>query len=420
MTSTDVLVIGAGAAGLAAATTLRAGGIACIVIEAAVRIGGRAYTTAGPDTGNHWFDHGATWLHSAERNPLSELARAAGTKIIESDKLRRWRLQIGPRLATAAELAGYRAARERFDATIRPRAAQHPDIAFAAAMAPLRDDPWAATIELWEAAQIAAADPTTLSLHDWRINDLEGTNLILDGGIGAFLSRLATRAGPVECNTPATAIEWSDGIAVATPRGTIRAKAAIVTVSTGVLPTLPFAPALPASHQEAIAALPMGLLTKLAFPALGADRLGLPDTMSIRQQARPGEPAMGLFAWPYGAPYVQSFIGGATAWALARQGHAATADYARSAIAKLLGADALKSLGPALVTNWAADPWHRGSYAYALAGHAAARGTLATPLADGRLVFAGEATRTDGLAGTIGGAWLSGIEAAHTAMRSMS
>ena len=417
---TDVAIIGAGAAGIAAATTLRARGIACTVIEAANRIGGRAHTTAGPDTAHHWFDHGATWLHNAERNPLTELARTSGTGIIESDKHRHWRLQIGPRPATPAEHAAYNAAWDRFDTTIRPRAAADPDIAFATAMDAMRDDPWAATIELWEAAQIAAADPATFSLHDWRINDLEGSNLILEGGIGAFLTRLATQAGPIQCDTPATAIDWSDAIRIATPSGTLRARAAIVTVSTGVLPTLPFTPALPPSHQDAIAALPMGLLTKLAFPALGPDRLGLPDTLSIRRQANSGEPSMGLFAWPYGAPYIQSFIGGPTAWALARQGQAATADFARNQIAILLGAAALKSLGPAVVTTWATDLWHRGSYAYALAGHATARATLATPLADGRLVFAGEATRTDGLAGTIGGAWLSGRDAADTVMAALS
>lgn len=416
---TDVVIVGAGAAGIAAATTLRAAGIGCVVIEAARRVGGRAFTTQGPETAHHWFDQGATWLHHAERNPLTEIARARGTGIIESDRQRTWRLQIGGRPADAAEHATYRAAWARFDATVRPRAALDPDISFAAAMDAMRDDPWAATIELWEAAQIAAADPARFSLRDWLVNDLDGGNLILEGGIGRFLAGLAEAAGPIELDTPATAIDWSDGVRIATPRGTLRARAAIVTVSTGVLPDLAFSPALPVSHQEAIANLPMGLLTKLAFPALGADRLGLAPTTSIRQQARPGMPAMGLLAWPYGAPYVQSFIGGPTAWALAAAGPAATEDFARGQIATLLGADALKALGPALVTPWATDPWHRGSYAYATVGHHEARAVLGTPVGDGRLVFAGEAVRTDGLAGTIGGAWASGEAAARGVMASL-
>ena len=409
---TDIAIIGAGAAGIAAATTLRARGIDCVVIEAAGRAGGRAHTTSGPETAHHWFDHGATWLHHAERNPLAAIARARGAGLIESDRQRTSRLQIGGRAADAREHDAYRAARARFEACVRPRAAEDPDIAFAAAMEAMRDDPWAATIELWEAAQIAAADPARLSLRDWLVNDLDGSNLVIEGGIGRFLAGLAAAAGPIVLDTPATAIDWSDGARIATPRGDVRARGAIVTVSTGVLQRFAFSPALPVAHQAAIANLPMGLLTKLAFPATGADRLGLAPTTSIRQQARPGMPAMGLLAWPCGAPYIQSFIGGPAAWALAAEGAAATAAFARGQVATLLGADALRALGPALVTSWATDPFHLGSYAYACIGHAGARATLGTPVGDGRLVFAGEAVRSDGLAGTIGGAWASGVAAA--------
>jgi monoamine oxidase len=57
-----------------------------------------------------------------------------------------------------------------------------------------------------------------------------------------------------------------------------------------------------------------------------------------------------------------------------------------------------------------------GCYAYAVPGHAAARAALAQPVADGRLVFGGEACHTDGFAGTVGGAWISGQAAAQTAL----
>ena len=412
MTETDVVVVGAGAAGIAAARVLRERRIAHVVIEAAGRIGGRAFTTTGPETSGHWFDHGATWLHQAERNPVAHLARKAGAGLIEADRHRRWLLRVGDREASAAEVEGFRAARARFEATVRPRAALDPDIAFAEAMDGMRDDPWAATIEVWEAAQIAAADPARFSLRDWLVNDLDGSNLLLEGGIGAFLAGvLAEGVGPLELETPAHHLDWGGPIRVTTPRGTISARAAIVTVSTGVLARMGFSPALPAAHQAAIANLPMGLLTKLAFPALGEDRLGLADTTSVRRQSQPGRPAMGVMAWPYGAPYMQSFIGGPLAWELAAAGPAATEAFAREEIRAALGSAALAAIGPALVTDWATNPHHVGSYAFATPGHHGARGVLGTSLADGRLWFAGEATRTDGLAGTIGGAWLAGTEA---------
>ncbi len=71
------------------------------------------------------------------------------------------------------------------------------------------------------------------------------------------------------------------------------------------------------------------------------------------------------------------------------------------------------------MTHWDADPWIRGAYAYALPGHAGARAALAEPLLDGRLIFAGEACH-DGLAGTVGGAWLSGESAASAILQAIA
>ena len=69
--------------------------------------------------------------------------------------------------------------------------------------------------------------------------------------------------------------------------------------------------------------------------------------------------------------------------------------------------------GEAVVTAWGADKLHRGAYAYAGPGDADQRGVLAAAFPGDRLLFAGEACRTDGLAGTVGGAFLSGKEAAE-------
>ncbi|MFN7882905.1 MAG: FAD-dependent oxidoreductase, partial [bacterium] len=78
----DVLIIGAGVAGIAAARALRSRGLSCLVLEAKDRIGGRAYTDA---TG---FDHGASWLHQANDNPLTALAETLGFESVDHDKLR--------------------------------------------------------------------------------------------------------------------------------------------------------------------------------------------------------------------------------------------------------------------------------------------------------------------------------------------
>jgi monoamine oxidase len=419
----DRVVVGAGVAGLAAAAALRARGLGCAVFEAAPRIGGRTWTTCPAALGGVPFDHGASWLHDADRNPLVPLAPAGG--LVDAAEVWVSRTFIAGRPAGAAELAEYDRAHDRIVAAAAARAAALPDTSLAEAIAAVaRDDPaaarWQATVAAWEGAIIAGADAADLSLLDWRNNALKGRNLAVGGGLGALVaSLLGPRAGPVHLGTPVRRIRWQEPggrLAVETPRGTITAKGCIVTVSTGVLAAghIGFAPALPEAVQEAIAGLPMGLLTKVALRAKGTDRLGLPPFSGVdRLLAGPDDPAMVFHAWPFGRDHLIGFTGGRAAWELARAGAAAAEDFARQQLRALFGARADAAFGAgAVVTEWGTDPTALGAYCYARPGAAAARAVLAQPLADGRLAFAGEACCTDGLAGTVGGAYLSGVRAA--------
>ena len=98
------------------------------------------------------------------------------------------------------------------------------------------DDPWAVTVETWEGPIICVADADEFSARDWLRNVLSGSNLVPEGGIGAFVARRLGEGLDIRLSTPVTRIAWDgDGVAVETPRGTITARSAIVTVSTGVL-----------------------------------------------------------------------------------------------------------------------------------------------------------------------------------------
>ncbi len=123
---------------------------------------------------------------------------------------------------------------------------------------------------------------------------------------------------------------------------------------------------------------------------------------------------------PDGAPYVTGFLGGRHAWSFS--GHETDAlDEARTRVATLLGADAASSLGPdGWASRWGSDPLFGGAYAYARPGHADARGRLGEPFGDGRMVLAGEACRTDGLAGTVGGAMRDGERAAQAVLDALA
>ncbi len=413
--SRDVVVIGAGVAGLSAATALRRAGLSPIVIEAAGRIGGRAHTTTPALLGGAPFDHGASWLHAAERNPLADLARRAGERLIDRSSTRVERTRLPGRFASPAELAAYGDAEAAFHRQT-DAALAGPDCSLADAVAPVAHLPWLPSVLNWEAPTIAAASARSLSLRDWRTNVLEGSNLEAPGGLGDLVFRLlGASAGPVRLNTAATSVRWDGaGVTVATPAGEIHAAACIVTVSTGVLASgaVRFTPALPVAVQEAIDGLPMGLLNKVALRASGADRLDLPSSCGMDQfVAAIDDPAIAVVAWPHGADYAVCFIGGAPAAALERADE--TEAFVRGQLRALWGSRADTALQPgAVVTRWVGDPFALGSYAYARPGCAGARAALGAPLAGGRLVFAGEAVRTDGLAGTVGGAFLAGEDAA--------
>jgi monoamine oxidase len=423
LTGTGVVIIGAGLAGLGAAAVLRDAGKHAIVLEASNRAGGRAWTDYPAALGGVWFDMGAVWFHDAERNPLVPIARAGGDTLLRSDEIRQERTFIGDRLATETELTAYANAWPRYEAAAEAIVAAEGDVPLAEVTRQLPGDPWAATIEAWEGPVICAADADRFSALDWRRNALAGSNLVPDGGIGAFVRRRLVQGLDIRFNTPVSRVCWggqNGRVTVETADGSITAGACIVTVSTGVLASgaLMFDPILPARVAGAVHALPMGLAMKVALRATGPDRLDLPLHCSVdRILERSGDPLMPFQCWPFGRDYVQGWIGGSVAWDLAREGEAAAVDFARSYLRRAFGGrvDRLFAGGSTLVTRWDADPWARGAYCYAVPGSALARDTLAEPVSDGHLMFAGEACHVP-FAGTLAGAWLSGQTAARIAL----
>jgi monoamine oxidase len=263
-----------------------------------------------------------------------------------------------------------------------------------------------------------------LSTRDWQRNVLTGSDLNVEGGLGDFVRRRLDPGPVVRLNTPVRAVHThgpGGRVTVETPAGTVTADACVVTVSTGVLASgaIDFRPGLPTATQQAIAALPMGAALKVVLQATGPDRLDLPEHCSLdRRAARSGDPFTVFQCWQFGRPTVQSWIGGSPARALEAAGDAAAVDFMLEELRGMFGGrvDALFAGGARIVTRWSRDALFGGCYAYAVPGQAAARTALAQPVADGHLVFGGEACHTGGFAGTVGGAWISGQSAARTAL----
>jgi monoamine oxidase len=404
----DFLVVGAGVAGIAAARALQARGLSCLVLEAKDRIGGRAYTDA---TG---FDHGASWLHQANDNPLTGFAEALGFETVDHDKLRQRLLFTKGRFATTAERHAFAAAEDHFWRVIEAAAADGAPDRPASDAAPEggRFDPLVAH---WEGAQICAAELSRMSLHDFVATALDGPNLLLRRGLGTLVSTLAEGL-PIRLNAPVMQLDWSGNHVEASGAfGRIRAQAAIITVSTGVLAQggITFTPDLPAEKRAAIKALPLGLLNKLAFPIPPGVLPEFGPFASLRRDiATPGDRPISWIARPFGAPVMLAFIGGSLAWELSRAGKQASEAHARAEFARVFGAEAAAALGPPIITDWGGDPHFLGSYSHAMPGGQAARRVLAEPLAEGSLFFAGEACHPR-FAATVAGAWLSGEAAAQ-------
>lgn len=396
----DVVVVGAGCAGIAAARTLAAAGKSFVVLEAGDRVGGRAHTAnlAGAP-----FDHGATWLHQANENPLTPFIG----EHIDHDTVRGRHLHLGDRFATQAELAEYLQALDTFETAI-VEAPSEPDRAVSEVVP--KGGRWDATIAHWLGSQINAAELSRISLRDYVAVDLEGPNLLPREGLGALVARLAEGL-PIRLNHAVTRLRWDGpGVTVQGEWGALRAGAAIVTVSTGVLAAggIRFTPDLPAEVQEAIDGLPLGLLTKYGFRATGEDRLGMAPFHSARRRlGAEVETAMSWIFWPFGRDQVFGFVGGARAWELAKESGAATEAAARADYTAMFGARGAALLGQAVVTDWGTNPLFRGSYTHARPGHHESRALLSRPLGGRRLRFAGEACHSR-FAGTVAGAWLSG------------
>lgn len=407
----DVLVIGAGCAGIAAARALAARGRSCLVLEGGPRVGGRAFTES--TSLGLPFDHGASWLHQAGDNPLTPLARAMGLEMLDHDTLRDRRLFADGRLATPAERSAFAAAEDAFWAAIDTAASDGAPDRPAADAAP-RGGRWDATVAHWEGAQICAAELHRMSLHDLAATALDGPNMILREGVGGLVGRLAEGL-PIRLESRVARLRWgARGVTAEGAFGSVAARAAIVTVSTGVLAAggIAFDPPLPSVTQDAIHALPLGLLTKVAFRADHPSLPGLPPFASLRRAvAHPADRPMSFVARPFGDPVIIAFCGGARAWEMAGDPLRAEAE-ARAEAARVFGIEGAAALGRATVTRWAEDPLFRGAYSHAIPGAQAARAALAAPLAEGRLVFAGEACHPR-FAATVAGAWLSGIQAAN-------
>ena len=436
-----VVVIGAGASGLAAAHRLAQNGVDVTILEARDRIGGRIWTLH-PDTLSVPLELGAEFVHGGAPE-IYEIASDAKLRTIDIAG-RRWVGAVG-RLQITDDFW------ERLDHVMgRLDEKRKPDRSFADALARMRNldakDRLIATqwVEGFQAADTTLISERSLAeggspkddVRERRIGRvIEGYDSVVNALAGRVLDK-------IQLGVVTTGVRWRKGhVDVMSrdhggePKPAVSAKAAIVTVPLGVLHATPGAPGAIEfdpplrDTQRAASMLVMGgvirVVLQLDRPFWTEERFAVHmgderfDTLSFLQaRARLAFPVWWT-QYPIRAPLLVAWRGGPGALAMATQPRDAVVSSAIESLAKILGMSRRtidKHVVAGHMHDWINDPFSRGAYSYAGVGGDTAGEELAKPV-QGTLYFAGEHTDSEGRNGTVHGAIASGWRAADAVLR---
>lgn len=393
----DLAIVGAGAAGVAAAREARRRGLTSIILEASNRIGGRACTL---DWRGCALDLGATWIHSAERNPLVPLANELGVDIDRSPAP--WRKQFRNLGYSEQEQKKSWEAMQAFAERLRAGPA---DDRASNALEPGNE--WNGFLEALNGyldgtslANTSAADFVAF----WDGSDM--SNWRLPGGYGALVEALAVKL-EIRTGNPVRHIDWAGGaVRLTTEEGTSEARHAIIAVPTNVLASgdITFSPPVD-DRLHAAANLPLGRVEKLFLTS--SDPESVPANAHLIGNPRAGDTGSYMLG-PLGMPVIEGFFGGDWLEGIDEQDLAVKT---REELGGLLGSDFASKLTPVAHSDWKNHPFIRGSYSFARPGQHGARATLRGPV-DGPIAFAGEACSDTDYA-TVHSAWESGIAAVN-------
>ena len=409
----DVIVIGAGAAGLAATRMLMERGLEVALIEAAPRIGGRAYTET--TTFGVPYDHGAHWLHVGASNPFVTYGRKHGFDIYRAPD--NYRVFDGDRELDAREKDTLWNAWNELYGAIGAHGQKGNDISAAEAVAGI-EGPWSATAAFGIGPWSMGKDLEDFSVVDWW-SGADGADWYCREGFGALIAHWAGNV-PVSLGTRATRIDWSaDGVVVETDQGSIRARAVVVTVSTGVLASgaIVFSPVLPARKLESFERISMGLYNHIALQ-FSEDVFGMgPDGYLLFRMSHDRK-GFGVLTNAGGHGLAYCDVGGSWARDLEEESAEARIDYAMGELRVMLGSSIDSRFVKGAVTSWGQNPLTLGSYASAEPGAHVLRSVLRQPVGE-RIFFAGEACHRS-LWATAAGARLSGEEVARDVARNLN
>lgn len=430
--TTDVVVIGGGVAGLAAARDLHDAGVGVVVLEARDRLGGRVYTHRASSLALP-IELGAEFVHGRVPETLAVADEAA---LLLCELAGEWWRAEGGALRRPADVDGS-------TGRVMARLDIHrtPDRSFTAFLDSVRDDPSLAAA-IPQALQYVqgfdAADPDRVSerwlalSRDASQRDGEDRQFRFAVGYDRVPAALAARLPDeaIHLSTVVREVEWShrrvtvqaDGIGV-------EARAVVVTLPLGVLAAsadgtpgpIAFRPELDGDVYRAMSGLAMGSVVRLVLrfrepfweELQAADSNACPTSLGFLSTE---DPEFGVWwtQYPLRVPVLVAWAGGPRGAALSRYTRDELADRAIGGLARQVGVRRGRvgsQLTDVWYHDWQHDPLSRGAYSYVMVGGIDAPRMLGRPIRD-TVIFAGEATDPDGRTGTVHAAIASGRRAA--------
>lgn len=413
----DAIVIGGGAAGLAAARRLAERSLRVILLEARERFGGRVWSRPAARAAIP-AELGAEFIHGRAHETMA-LLRAAGTSTIPTTGDSPFK--SAPNIFEVAQSLREDESVERFLQRFEGDEGMRQIAALARAF-----------VEGFDAADPAIASVRGIA-DEWK-SGVDSSSARPRGGYGPMFDHLidACIAAGAELHRSSVVrkIAWRRGtVAVDVEDGgeakTLRARVAIVTLPISILRRagddldIVFDPALPAAKRAAIAGIEMGHVVKVAlwFKTAFWERVDDGRYRDASFMHRDGHAFPAYWTqFPVRSTLVVAWAGGPKAIALQGLSQPDILERALGGFGALLEQPELvhREFERALMHDWNRDPFSRGAYSYVAVGATGARAALAKPL-NKTLFFAGEATSTDGQGGTVNGALHTGERAAAEA-----